>query len=112
MIWAMYAASAALRSNGLVDLADRYTAYLDYLATTAQMIFYRGNGLVAWVATINNTQAMPTPDNYGGAGTPGDPYEVRIFDNCFDDLRANSTYPMCAGRTLHVVPGPQDPVAA
>lgn len=49
MIWAMYGVQAALRQAGFTTLADRYSAYLAYLGSTAQMVFYRGGGNVSWV---------------------------------------------------------------
>ncbi len=76
MVWGMYGVAFALEQAGQYDLAARYRSYIAYLASTAQMVFYRGDGNVSWVTTINNVSAFPYPENYAGQSDPGDPYEV------------------------------------
>ena len=72
----MYGVAFALRELGIFDLADRYDNYINYLRTTAQTVFYRGNGNVSWVTGILDVNSTPFPGNYFGASDPGDPYEV------------------------------------
>lgn len=83
-IWAIYAAVEALSSGNAQykSLAMGWQAYLDYLKVNAVKVFYRGNGTVCAVTTLNQSLAVNDPkQSYKceGNATLNDPYEGELF---------------------------------
>jgi hypothetical protein len=85
LIWAVYGAVHVLSScsNGQwKELAASWKSWLDLTAANAARIFYRGNGIVCAVATLNQSLSpTDSAQNYSceGSSTLNDPYEGELF---------------------------------
>lgn len=98
LIWAVYGAIEALNSRReakFTKIAKDWQTWLDYIASTAVPIFYRGNGKVCSVTAIAD-QTLPTnhADQSYKCETAtylDDPYEGELlsyFLHFFGDLSA------------------------
>lgn len=85
LVWAVYAAVEALLSCGrphFRELGYRWQQWLDYTAAHAAKLFYRGEGVVCAVTTLNQSLSPADPaQNYTceGADVLNDPYEGELF---------------------------------
>lgn len=85
LIWAVYAAVEALSQSpkpGYKQLGQRWQDWLDYTKAHAAQLFYRGDGVVCAVTTLNQSLAPFDPNqNYTCEGTAvlNDPYEGELF---------------------------------
>lgn len=87
--WGLVAVAHMLHVRGFEDVATQYDELIAYLVSTAQTVFYGGQGRVWSVVQIKDIYAPPTPANYqpDGEPTPGmldDPYEGELFTFLID----------------------------
>ncbi|KAK4561672.1 hypothetical protein LTR86_004351 [Recurvomyces mirabilis] len=85
LLWAVYAAVHVLQNSpdpAFRTLGASWQSWLDYTKFHATSIFYRGNGVVCAVSTLNQTLEPDDPrQNYTceGANVLNDPYEGELF---------------------------------
>jgi hypothetical protein len=85
LLWAIYSTISVLETHTnpkFRTLGTKWKAWLDYAKSTSSKIFYKGDGKVCAVTTLNQSLPINHPlQKYEceGTGVLNDPYEGELF---------------------------------